>query len=249
MGIDANAAPIIKQAVRDALGREGTAAERQYVQSVARYESAYGNGWDDRKNGGPGACIGSNNWGSVQCSTTSPAPGCCPHVDSQPSGKQYMGYYKIYSTPLAGATDVARHVLIVRPRTRAALEERRPTVFRASFAMRREHYYGGFCTQATNRYGAAVADDSFPHPDASAGTRACEKEAVTAHAKKVWSVLQGIAQDTGEPVALELGTFDDAYSWWHGGGGAGWKGALAGLLVSAACGGAAWWLVKKKRAA
>jgi len=225
MGIHAQAAPIIAEAVKAILGRKGTAAERQYTQAIAFLETAYGRGWK-------GAMVGSNNWGAVQCAAgQSP---CIAYQDSFPDGTPYSISFRAYESPEKGAEDVARHVLKLRPQTARALEERNPTTFRASYAMRREKYYGGFCPQATSRFGGAVANASFATPDRDAGTKACAEECISAHAKRVAQIVHDIAADTGEPAALSLGNYADADSWWHGGGSRSWA-PLAGLVVAGLC--------------
>jgi hypothetical protein len=231
MGAHSNARPIIEAATAATLGRKARAATRQYVQAIGWLESNYGQGWK-------GAMVGSNNWGAVQCAAG--ASPCIAYQDSFPDGTTYKVSFRSYATPLEGATDLARHVVGIRPRVRQALEERSPSVFRASYAMRREHYYGGFCPVASKQYGGAIAKASFGTPDHSDGTRACAEEAITAHAKRVWADVQKIAAESGEAPALELGSYDDADRWWHGGGGSRWAPVLAGLGVALVAGGGAY---------
>lgn len=239
MGIHTNARPTVEQAVAAVLKRKPTLAELQYVQAFTHGESTYGASWP-----------GTNNWGAVQ-STARPTGTVCPpgtfyHLDSFPDGSKYDACFLLYPTPLAGATDAARHALILRPRVAEALRARVPSVMRTSLAMRRERYYGGFCPAATKAFGAQTAKDSFPLPDRDAGTKACEREAVEGHAGGVWKRIQAIAAELGEKPALGLGTFDDAYSWWHGGGGYSNVGSfLAALLVGGAAAGGAYYLHRR----
>lgn len=236
MGIHTNARPTVEQAVRAVLKRTPSLAEVQYVQAFTLGESGYGASWP-----------GTHNWGAVQCKSTAPCPpGCFEHADSNPDGSKYRGCFVLYPDDLAGATDAARHALILRPRVAEALRARAPSVMRASLAMRRERYYGGFCPKATGKFGAAAAQASFPFPDRDEGTRACEREAVEGHAGGVWQRIKAISAELGEKPALELGSFDDAYAWWHGAPDKGIGGALVGLAVAGIAGGAGWYLVRRK---
>lgn len=222
-----------------AFAKEHQAPRRQalqYAQAVTHLETAYGLGWK-------GAMVGSHNWGAVQC-VAGNAP-CIAYQDSNPDGSHYPVSFRSYPTDVDGAADAVRHVLELRPRVAAELRRARPSVMRASYAMRRERYYGGFCPQAAAKYGAAVAKASFADPDRDDGTRACAREAIEAHAHAIWSRVQEIAAANNEPAALELGTYDDADRWWHGGASS-WRRALFGLGVSAAAGGAVYWLVRAR---
>lgn len=201
------ARPIIEVAVKRVVARDGTEPELQYVQGVAYVETNYGRGWS-------GAGIGSNNWGAVQCpANAQDGPDCFPYQDSQSSGEKYKIAFRRYATPEDGATDVAKHVLKQRPITASVLADPKGTIYRASFAMRRERYYGGFCPKATARYGAEVANSSFAHPDRDEGTKACQRECVELHAKTVGKVIQAIAAAIGKEP-MRLGTYEDAEKWY-----------------------------------
>ena len=199
---------IMAQAFENVMGRQATPAELQYAQSVAWLETNYGNGWK-------GAMVGSNNWGAVQCALKSAGqPGCILYQDSHPDGTKYQIGFKSYPSPVAGAEDVVRHVFKLRPRTAASLASDTPSAYRASYAMRREKYYGGFCPNATKQYGAEAARASFANPDRDAGTRACMQEAVAAHAKLTTSLSREIATANADVETLDAGNFEDADSWW-----------------------------------
>lgn len=201
---------VISQAFENVLGRKGTPAELQYAQAVAWLETNYGQSWK-------GAMAGSNNWGAVQCPLKSTGTeNCTLHQDSHPDGTTYQIGFKRYDSPVAGAEDVVRHVLKNRPRTSEALTSDFPTAFRASYAMRRERYYGGFCPQATRQYGSEPARASFAEPDRDDGTRACMQEAVNGYAKQTGSLAAEIAAANSDPYALEPGSFEDADAWWFG---------------------------------
>ena len=105
-----------------------TAAERQYLMTVARGEGYYGHGWANASTvtlsnsasmgltGYEG--VGSNNWGAIQ-ERKPTAENSFPHVDHDARGRPYIGRYKRYLTPLEGAADLA-HVLL-KPNLRAAI--------------------------------------------------------------------------------------------------------------------------------
>ncbi len=215
-------------------------AAMQYAQADALLETTYGLGWK-------GAMVGSHNWGAVQC-TAGQAP-CIAYQDSYPDGTTYSVSFRKYNDDIDGAQDVLRHVLDLRPRVAAALASRAPTVFDASYAMRREKYYGGFCPVAVKQYGAAVGKASFADPDRDAGTRACAREAIEAHAKTMWQHVQAIAAGVGEPLALTLGSYEEAERAWHGGGARRGWGAFAGIAPAGGSGAGLWALLRYKPAA
>ncbi len=201
------AAEVIRQAFLAEMGREGTDAEIQYATAIANIESSYGRGWK-------GAMVGSNNWGAVQCAANAQtAAGCIPYQDSFSTGQKYNIAFRSYPTPVDGARDVIKHIFKKRPRTAAALSEDAPCVFRASLAMRRESYYGGFCPKATNRYGATSIIAKENRNPVSEAALACEREASELHAKRVATLLQEIAPAAGlAPMALC--TYEDAVKWY-----------------------------------
>ena len=201
------ARPIVEVAVQRVLGRPGTPAELQYVQAVSYLETNYGKGWN-------GAMVGSNNWGAVQCpGNAQSGPDCIPYQDSQSSGAKYNVSFRRYATPEDGATDVAKRILKSQPLTASALSSPEGTVSMASYAMRREHYYGGFCPKALAQFGAAAADASFAHPDRDEGTSACAKEAVILHITVAGKLVKAIAAAVGEEP-MRIGNFDDADDWY-----------------------------------
>lgn len=208
------ARPIIEEAGRLEMGRPLTRAELQYIGGVAHRETSYGKGWH-------GAMASANNWGAVQCDPSKlPESECVPGQKDHGSGNvEFTVGFRRYASPVDGARHTVAHVLKHRPRTASALAEPSPRAHRASFAMRRERYYGGFCTKAKGKYGVATAEASFAHPDRDEGTMACEREAETSHADAIFASARAIAQALGEPLALRLGTYDDAREWWMRGGG------------------------------
>lgn len=204
---------ILEEAFLAVMGREATPAEMQYLQSVAVLETGYGNTW--KRN-----MIGSNNWGAIHCpGNRQNDPNCVQYTDSHPDGTQFTVSFKKYDTPKEGAADLVRKIFKDRPKTAAALANG-GTVMDASFAMRREKYYGGFCPKATAQYGAQAARDSFGNPDKNKGTRACAQECVEAHAKRIHEIAGRIAGDCGDPYALGLGTYAETSAAYGAPGGA-----------------------------
>jgi hypothetical protein len=125
---------------RDALGRDPTVLERQFVQAVALLESGYGDGWKDEG-------IGSNNMGAVQTRETDPAKSFS-YTDTHPqpdgTSKRYAARFKKYSSPVDGMADVAR--ILYRQMGIA------PTSIRAvSQGMFDKHYYEGFGRNPSER--------------------------------------------------------------------------------------------------
>ncbi|EYF07055.1 hypothetical protein [Chondromyces apiculatus] len=139
---------------------------------------------------------------------------CVLYEDSRADGSKYSVSFRAYDTPLDGATDLARHVFGLRPSVADALSSPQATCFRASFAMRREKYYEGFCPAATKAHGATNVRKSLGNPDADAATKACEQEAVTAHAKRAYQLVSEAAFAAGDARRIPLGTFEDAKTWW-----------------------------------
>lgn len=203
-----NARPIVQAALERVLGRSPTPYELQYGHGVAWLESNYGRGWK-------GPMVGSNNWGAVQCPKGSTGGDCIPYQDSFADGTRYDVSFRRYATPEDGAADALRHVFAKRPRTAAAIAGKGATVYRASFAMRRERYYEGFCPNATKRYGRPAVRASLSKPDSSDATLACQKEAVENHAKRLSSIVRDVAAAAGDTYALPLGTYEDAERWYH----------------------------------
>jgi hypothetical protein len=142
---------------------------------------------------------------------------CIEYEDSHPDGTKYAVSFRAYASPEEGAADLARHTFGLRPGVVRGLSGGGASAFRASLAMRRERYYGGFCPQATKTYGAQTARASFGSPDRDAGTAACEREAVDAHARRADGIVAEVAQSVGDVQRLPLGTFEDAIAWWKAG--------------------------------
>lgn len=201
------ARPIVTEALNQLLGRAPSLAEIQYGQAIGWHEGRYGRGWK-------GAMVGSNNWGAVQCAKGSSAD-CIPYQDSYADGTKYDVSFRRYATPVDGAKDMLRHVFIKRPRTGQALASEDATVFRASYGMRRERYYEGFCPGAVKGFGASRVRPSLAHPDRDEATRACAQEAIRTHAKITKNIIQNIAGACGDPGALPIGTWEDADAWYR----------------------------------
>lgn len=204
------ARPIMAAAFARVMGRKPNLFELQYAQAIAFLESSYGRGWK-------GEMVGSNNWGAVQCASGNQS-GCIPYRDSFPDGTTYAITFRSYASPEDGAVDVIRHVFSLRPRVAQALASGGATAFRASLAMRRGKYYGGFCPKATAQYGAQVARDSFAYPDRDGGTMACEQEAVSLHANRVANDIKTIADANGDGKVLPLGSYKESRAWYGAGG-------------------------------
>lgn len=146
--------------------------------------------------------------------TMAGAPDCVTYQDSNPDGSKYPVSFVKYATPQDGIAGLGAEVFTHRPGTVRALESDTPSVFRASLAMRREKYYGGFCPVATKQYGADAAKESFGTPDKDAGTMACQAEAVTAHANRASQIIGEIATACGDTMRMPLGDLDAAIKWW-----------------------------------
>ncbi len=144
------------------------------------------------------------------------AGGCVAYEDGYADGTRYKVSFRSYDSDVDGAADVMRHLFDKRPRVAAALGEKGATVFRASFAMRRERYYEGFCPAATKAFGGAAVRPSLRSPDSTPATIACAQEAVKAHAQRIAQIIKELAGACGDAVALGLGTYDDADAWYRG---------------------------------
>jgi hypothetical protein len=202
------ARPIVAAALKGLLGREPTLAELQYGQAIAWLETNYGRGWK-------GAMVGSNNWGAVQCAKGSTQP-CISYEDSYADGTKYTVSFRSYASAEEGAADMLRHVFKLRPITAGVLHSGDGTTVRASYAMRRERYYEGFCPKATKQYGAAAVRPSLATPDKSDATKACAREAIESHGGRADDIISQIAGSLGEPMAMPAGTYDDADAWYRG---------------------------------
>ena len=211
-------------AFKELYGREPTLAELQYAHAVGWLETSYGQSWK-------GAMQGSNNWGAVHCPTNqqskntslasqftnlvttgSATPGCIQYQDSYSDGTKFDVAFKSYPTPKDGAKDLLKHIFTYRG-TGGALAG--GDIFRASYLMRRQTYYGGHCPNATKQFGSADAKSSLGSPDKNAGTQACAQEAITAHATLVQSIANDVAAANGDPSVIGLGSYEAADAWYR----------------------------------
>lgn len=198
------AAAIMREACKAELGREPSDSELTYCLAIAKLETGFGRGWK-------GAMVGSNNWGAVQCSSSAQGSGgsCIPYEDSYADGTRYKIDFRSYPTPLDGARDVVKHVMVHRPSVAKILGADDCTIYRASLAMRRTTYYGGFCPKTVARYGTMGKRTAQRDPQTDA-EKSCEHEAVELHAK---TVVAPIAAKISSALGLQpmrLGTFEDA---------------------------------------
>lgn len=204
---------IVKPALESLLGREPSLAELQYGQSVGKIESSYGAGWNKCPCTDPSDCDvaaaqASNNWGAVQAKAGQPGFSWC---DTNPDGSKYKQRFRSYATPQEGAADKLRIMFRNMPAVAASLASDGATVYRASLAMRRSTYYGGWCPKAISQYGQAA--NRYGDPKGVPAALACEAEAVAQHAKRAKQVIDAIAAANRDPKALPLGTLEDAVSW------------------------------------
>lgn len=213
------ARPIVKQALTELLGRSPSLAELQYGQAIGFLESSYGKGWGKVPKGRehiphdvPGA-MASNNWGAVHATGNQPG---FAWSDTKPNKEVYAQRFRSYATPAEGAKDKLKHTFVLRQKVARAVAGPKASVWRASFAMRRGMYYGSWCDKAVARYGQSVGSVAAQrNPEASEGNMACEREAVELHAKRTFDIIRRIASALGEPVAMPLGTYEDALQWYR----------------------------------
>jgi len=203
------ASAIMLEAGKAELGRVLSDTELTYCLAVAKLETSFGRGWK-------GAMVGSNNWGAVQCgSKAQGSSGCIPYEDSYADGTKYKVDFRSYATPVDGARDVIKHVMVYRPSVAAILASPDCTIYRASLAMRRTTYYGGFCPKTVSRYGTMGSRMAQKDPKTDA-EKSCEHEAVELHAK---TVIAPIAAEIAAALGIEpmkLGTFEDALKTLYG---------------------------------
>lgn len=200
------ASAVMAQAETAVLGHPATDYEHQYLLAVAWLETSFGH-WT-------GAGVGSNNWGAVQAR---PGEASFDWHDSKSDGSTYSQPFKTYATPVDGASDVVRHVLVNRPQVADALDDSSATIWRASLAMRRTTYYGSWCLKAVKDFGA-IKQSSQKNPQ-TPGEIACEKEAVGLHVGTVQAKIKKIAPALGVSP-IPLGSYEDAIAWYnsaHGG--------------------------------
>lgn len=198
------AAATMKEAFAKA-GATMTDMSLQYCLAIAWLETSFGKGWSTPEG------KASNNWGSVQAKAGEPS---FAWHDTYSSGEEYQQAFKTYPTPVDGAADVVRHVLLNRKSVERALSEDGASIWRASLAMRRTTYYGSWCKQAIARFGP-IKQSSQKNPQTEAEL-ACEKEAVSLHVETVKAKLAVIVPVLGI-AALPLGTYEDAIEWSKGG--------------------------------
>lgn len=195
------ARPILARAYRAVFpGREASRAELQFLAAWAWVESRYGRA---------GGLKGSHNWGSVLCGPADPAEHCFPFVDHFSDGSVTHVRARKYADDDDGAADLVRQCMVVRPRSGVAIREGL-MLYRPAVALRRERYYGGLCPVTSSRMRAQgkSSDEIRRSPD-------CAREATTGRALAVWAAVKEIAAALFEPVAWQLGSYDDGVAWWQ----------------------------------
>ncbi len=125
-----------------------TEPEVQYALTVARGEGFYGLGWR-------GEGVGSNNWGAVQGAGDA---GSFSNTDHHADGKSYIGKFKRYSTPEAGAADMFR--ILMKQNVRNYVNAGR--LKKAVFAQHDNGYYelhpAKYYTAVKKNYGTLTAN-------------------------------------------------------------------------------------------
>lgn len=211
------ARPIVKQALSELLGETPSLAALQYGQSIGHLESSYGKGWNSIPKGRDhiqhdlSGARASNNWGAVHATGSQPG---FAWSDTDSKGDPYAQRFRSYATPSEGAKDKLKHTFVARKAVADAVSGKGASVWRASLAMRRTVYYSSWCPKAVARYGKDVGKVSAQKNPATEGELACEREAAELHAKKAYNSILKIAAALGEPVALPLGTYEDARQWY-----------------------------------
>jgi hypothetical protein len=200
---------VLVEAFRKVMKRDPTIAEIQYAHAVAWGESNYGLGWKGT------SLEGSNNWGAVQCHGGKPGPGCIETRDTRPDGTSYYAYYRTFPTPVDGAANTIRNIFGGARKNTALILAEGGTVFDASYAMRREHYYEGKCPRATQKYGGRRTNKSSRQPYLDDATRACNEEAVTIRSTKAKKTIDEVALANGDPEVMALGTYESAEERWR----------------------------------
>lgn len=195
------ARPILARAYHAVFGREATRAELQFLAAWSWVESRYGRA---------GGLKGSHNWGSVLCGPADPAERCFAFEDRFSDGTIIHVRARKYADDDEGAADLVRQAMVVRPRSGAAIREG-VAVYRPAVALRRERYYGGTCpiTTAHLRAVGKTSEEIRRSPD-------CAREATTGRALAVWQAIEEIARDNKEPVAWQLGSYEDGVAWYEG---------------------------------
>jgi len=185
------------------MGRDPTLDELLYAHAIGYLETRYGMGWH-------GPMQGSNNWGAVHCPAHAQnGPNCISYQDSDSAGKPFKVSFKKYATAEDGAADLIHNIFVQRETAKGLAEG--GSIMKASYIMRRQKYYGGYCPKAVAKYGAAAGGvRSFQHPDKDDGAKACAEEAISAHANLVHSLENDVAGANGDSYITGLGTYEDA---------------------------------------
>lgn len=122
------------EGTKEALGREPTLAEVQFVQAVAFLESRYGQGWKND-------CVGSFNMGAVQAHMPPCGDDSCLYTDSHPNddgtSTKYEVCFKRYTDAVSGMRDVARILY-------KQMKIRPDSIESVSTQLYDHHYYQGF---------------------------------------------------------------------------------------------------------
>ncbi len=205
------ARPIVSAAIKSIIGRAPSIVETQYGQAIGWLESSYGRGWGKcpckNTECDMAGAAASNNWGAVQAKGGVPSFQWC---DTNPDGSEYAQHFRSYDSPEAGAADMLSHIFKSRKAVADALKSEGATVYRASLAMRRTTYFGGWCPNAIK--GGAVS--SYGDPKGDPKKLACEAEAVAMHAKRAKTIIDDVAASNSDPGAMPLGTLEDAIRWY-----------------------------------
>lgn len=98
------ARPIVAAAWRAVYGRDGTLAELQAIQGIARLETGYATGW------GTPEGRASHNWGAIQALPDDPNSFAATdtHPTSSGGAVKYQARFKVYPDDVAGAAAIAR---------------------------------------------------------------------------------------------------------------------------------------------
>ncbi len=194
-GVSTEAAAVIVERVWPRELLEPSPFAVQVALAIARHETGYG-AWP------AGSTMeGSNNWGAVQCterpielpwigSVACASPGCALHGDRFPDGRSFRACFRRYASHDEGAADFLRHLVKLRPLTRAGLA-RGASARDVCAAMHREHYFGGLCPEAVK----AGAEPKTTDPR-------CAAEAIDGYADAVRRHAAEVAARLGQPDAV-----------------------------------------------
>ncbi len=159
---DTDARGYVIQAIKS-MGLEPTARRVQAVMAVGRFEGRYGSAF--------GTDV--NNWGAMQASHGPPCgDGSVEVKDHHANGTPYQWCYTRWSTPVDGATALAKR-LLGRPGILQAVDT--GSAYDMAEAMYKTGYYEG---------------------------RGTPEQAILGYAKTIHSQIVEIAKNTGEPYAL-----------------------------------------------